>query len=200
MSGLSAVSSMRCSLSDGHLRPRWVLLKFLMYLLCIMLRNNWPQCFFTLSTTSHSTQAALAPKPHLSHAHFHKYCNSFSLHVLEISTSYPSSSCNSISLCHPQTLPALIMKIMRGIFEPIHPHYSTEMRSLVHLLLHTDPAQRPDCHQVISHPLVFPALCRLHADLGMLRCVSRWETNVCTHHFRQYQRISSAHVMLLWTW
>ncbi|KAK3864146.1 hypothetical protein Pcinc_030134 [Petrolisthes cinctipes] len=72
-----------------------------------------------------------------------------------------------------ETLPALIMKILRGIFEPIHPHYSTEMRSLVHLLLHTDPAQRPDCHQVISHPLVFPALCRLHADLGMLRCVSR---------------------------
>lgn len=72
-----------------------------------------------------------------------------------------------------QTLPALIMKIMRGIFVPIHPHYSAEMRSLVHLLLHMDPAQRPNIHQVISQPLIFPTLFKLHMDLGMVRCVSR---------------------------
>lgn len=71
------------------------------------------------------------------------------------------------------TLPALIMKIMRGIFVPIHPQYSAEMRSLVHLLLHVDPAQRPNIHEVISHPLVFPTIFKLHADLGMVRCVSR---------------------------
>ncbi|XP_037799317.1 serine/threonine-protein kinase Nek8-like [Penaeus monodon] len=72
-----------------------------------------------------------------------------------------------------ETIPALIMKIMRGIFAPIHPRYSAEMRSLVHLLLHMDPAQRPNIHQVISQPLIFPTLFKLHADLGMVRCVSR---------------------------
>ncbi|KAK7066817.1 Serine/threonine-protein kinase Nek8 [Halocaridina rubra] len=72
-----------------------------------------------------------------------------------------------------ETLPALIMKIMRGIIAPIHPHYSEEMRSLVHLLLHMDPTQRPNVHQVISHPLIFPTLFKLHVDLGMVRCVSR---------------------------
>ncbi|XP_045600714.1 serine/threonine-protein kinase Nek8 [Procambarus clarkii] len=72
-----------------------------------------------------------------------------------------------------ETLPALIMKIMRGIFAPIHPHYSAEMRSLVHLLLHMDPAQRPNIQQVISHPLIFPTLFTLHRDLGMVRCISR---------------------------
>ncbi|KAG7153641.1 serine/threonine-protein kinase Nek8-like 1 [Homarus americanus] len=72
-----------------------------------------------------------------------------------------------------KTLPALIMKIMRGIFAPIHPHYSAEMRSLVHLLLHMDPTQRPNIHQVISQPLIFPTLFTLHRDLGMVRCVSR---------------------------
>ncbi|XP_071545245.1 serine/threonine-protein kinase Nek8-like isoform X2 [Panulirus ornatus] len=72
-----------------------------------------------------------------------------------------------------ETLPALIMKIMRGIFAPINPHYSAEMRSLVHLLLHMDPTQRPNIHQVISQPIIFPTLFKLHMDLGMVRCVSR---------------------------
>ncbi|XP_068205822.1 serine/threonine-protein kinase Nek8-like isoform X2 [Palaemon carinicauda] len=72
-----------------------------------------------------------------------------------------------------ETLPALIMKIMRGIFVPIHPQYSAEMRSLVHLLLHVDPGQRPNIHEIISNPLVFPTIFKLHADLGMVRCVSR---------------------------
>nr|XP_053632557.1 serine/threonine-protein kinase Nek8-like [Cherax quadricarinatus] len=72
-----------------------------------------------------------------------------------------------------ETLPALIVKIMRGIFAPIHPHYSAQMRSLIHLLLHMDPAQRPNIHQVISHPLIFSTLFTLHRDLGMVRCISR---------------------------
>ncbi|XP_050728228.1 serine/threonine-protein kinase Nek8-like isoform X1 [Eriocheir sinensis] len=72
-----------------------------------------------------------------------------------------------------ETLPALIMKIMRGIFAPIHPHYSQEMRGLLHLLLHTDAAQRPSIPQVLAQPLVFAPLLRLHTDLGMLHCASR---------------------------
>lgn len=73
----------------------------------------------------------------------------------------------------PQTLPALIMKIMRGIFAPIHPLYSQEMRGLLHLLLHVDAAQRPSIPQVLAQPLVFAPLLRLHTDLGMIHCASR---------------------------
>ncbi|XP_045119284.1 serine/threonine-protein kinase Nek8-like [Portunus trituberculatus] len=72
-----------------------------------------------------------------------------------------------------ETLPALIMKIMRGIFAPIHPHYSQEMRAFLHLLLHIDAAQRPTIDQVLAQPLIFSPLLRLHADLGMLHCASR---------------------------
>ncbi|KAG0713065.1 Serine/threonine-protein kinase Nek8 [Chionoecetes opilio] len=72
-----------------------------------------------------------------------------------------------------ETLPALIMKIMRGIISPIHAHYTQEMRGFLQLLLHMDPAQRPTIAQVLAQPLVFPSLLRLHADLGMIHCVSR---------------------------
>lgn len=72
-----------------------------------------------------------------------------------------------------ETLPALIMKIMRGIFAPIHPHYSQEMRDFLQILLHMDASQRPNIAQVLAQPLVFSSLLRLHADLGMIHCVSR---------------------------
>ncbi|CAM6055151.1 unnamed protein product, partial [Sphagnum tenellum] len=45
------------------------------------------------------------------------------------------------------TLPALVLKIMRGNYRPLPPHCSSSVRDLVSSLLALDPAQRPTLAQ-----------------------------------------------------
>jgi NIMA (never in mitosis gene a)-related kinase len=47
-------------------------------------------------------------------------------------------------------LPALAIKIMRGAYPQIPPHYSKDLKALVGQLLTIDPAKRPSVHKVLS--------------------------------------------------
>ncbi len=69
------------------------------------------------------------------------------------------------------SLPALVMKIMRGAFGPLPPAlYSPELRRLVDSLLETRPTSRPSLVQILAHPWVAPAVYTLPPTLGVLPC------------------------------
>ncbi|ESO92636.1 hypothetical protein LOTGIDRAFT_120493 [Lottia gigantea] len=72
------------------------------------------------------------------------------------------------------TLPALILKIMRGTFSPISDVYSVELRSLILSMLHLDPNKRPHINQIMAQPIVINALMYLHTDMGSVPC-----TRIC---------------------
>ncbi|KAK6178679.1 hypothetical protein SNE40_011206 [Patella caerulea] len=72
------------------------------------------------------------------------------------------------------TLPALILKIMRGTFSPISEYYSEELRSLILSMLHLDPNKRPHINQIMAQPIVINALMYLHTDMGSVPC-----TRIC---------------------
>lgn len=48
----------------------------------------------------------------------------------------------------------LIMKILRGSFLPLPPHYTSDLRALIGKLLAKAPSRRPDMNQLLEEPLV----------------------------------------------
>ncbi len=59
------------------------------------------------------------------------------------------------------TLPALVLKIMRGTFNPVPAdRYSPGLRQLLSLLLALDPADRPTAAQAMAHPWLAQAVYR----------------------------------------
>lgn len=71
------------------------------------------------------------------------------------------------------TLPALVLKIMRGKFNPIPSHYSASLRDFLGSLLAVDPIQRPTISMLMAHPWLAPPLYRIPTSLGALPCTSR---------------------------
>ncbi|XP_059098247.1 serine/threonine-protein kinase Nek8-like isoform X1 [Tigriopus californicus] len=71
------------------------------------------------------------------------------------------------------TLPALVLKIMRGKFNPIPSHYSTSLRDFLGSLLAVDPIQRPTLGMLMAHPWLAPTLYRIPTSLGALPCTAR---------------------------
>lgn len=69
-----------------------------------------------------------------------------------------------------QTLPALILKIMKGSFTPPAEHYSDDLKRLILWLLEQDPERRPRIPQVMATPIVINALLYLYTDMGKLPC------------------------------
>ena len=69
-----------------------------------------------------------------------------------------------------QTLPALILKIMRGMFAPISDSYSDDLRQLILSMLHLDPKKRPMINQIMALPFVMNALMHLYTDFGKVPC------------------------------
>ena len=49
---------------------------------------------------------------------------------------------------------ALILKILRGMYQPVSPQYSLALRNLIKVLLSKDSEKRPSITQVLSHPCV----------------------------------------------
>lgn len=49
---------------------------------------------------------------------------------------------------------ALALKIVRGVFSPISSIYSKELRKLLSQLLNTNPDQRPTVHQILETPII----------------------------------------------
>ena len=69
-----------------------------------------------------------------------------------------------------QTLPALILKIMRGTVAPIADHYSDDLRDLILSMLHLDPSKRPSINQIMALPCVLNTLMYLYTDFGKVPC------------------------------
>ena len=53
-----------------------------------------------------------------------------------------------------KSLPALILKIMRGRYAPIPDFYSEELQTLVNGLLDSQPQNRPTVAEVLSRPFI----------------------------------------------
>ncbi|GIY14648.1 hypothetical protein CDAR_567131 [Caerostris darwini] len=71
------------------------------------------------------------------------------------------------------TLPALIMKIMKGSFEPVEGIYSHELRKLLLSMLNLDHNQRPTAAQIMCHPVMIKVIFRLYVDIGSIPCNSK---------------------------
>jgi len=72
-----------------------------------------------------------------------------------------------------QSLPALIMKIMRGTFAPPAEHYTQELKDLVLNLLQLDPDMRPNANQIMAKPIVINTTLML-LDIGSIQCKTRY--------------------------
>lgn len=69
-----------------------------------------------------------------------------------------------------QTLPALILKIMRGTFAPISEHYSDSLRQLILDMLHIDPNKRPTISQIMAQPMILDVILTIYTDFGKIPC------------------------------
>ena len=58
------------------------------------------------------------------------------------------------------TLPALILKIMRGVTSPLPAQYSPGARQLLVNLLALEPAKRPSIPEIMSHHWLAPYIFR----------------------------------------
>ena len=67
-------------------------------------------------------------------------------------------------------LPALVLKIMKGNFNPISERYSEDFKNLILSMLQIDPAKRPTLPQIMAQPVVVNALFNLRTDLGRVPC------------------------------
>lgn len=52
------------------------------------------------------------------------------------------------------SLHILALQIVRGVFQPIPPHYSQGLKSFVQSLLIKDPQKRPGINQVLKLPMI----------------------------------------------
>jgi len=77
-----------------------------------------------------------------------------------------------------QTLPALILKIMRGSVADIADQYSNSLRHLILDMLQLDPSRRPTIDQIMAQPFVLNTLMLLYTDFGRIPC----NTLVNSHH------------------
>jgi len=75
-----------------------------------------------------------------------------------------------VILCTFQTLPALILKIMRGSVAPIADHYSDSLRQLILNMLHLDPSKRPTIDEIMAQPFILDTLLALYTDFGRIPC------------------------------
>jgi len=69
-----------------------------------------------------------------------------------------------------QTLPALILRIMRGTFAPISEHYSDNLRQLILDMLHLDPNKRPTICQIMAQPMILDVILTIYTDFGKIQC------------------------------
>lgn len=67
-------------------------------------------------------------------------------------------------------LPALVLKIMKGDFNPISERYSKDLKNLILSILQIDPTKRPSLPQIMAQPLVVNALFNMRTDVGRVPC------------------------------
>lgn len=69
-----------------------------------------------------------------------------------------------------RSLPALVVKILRGRIPPIPARYSNELRSLIQTMLSQSPAQRPSMDQILKLPLMREHLERYADHMMTVSC------------------------------
>lgn len=63
------------------------------------------------------------------------------------------------------SMKALVQKILKGVYPPIHPSYSSDLAKLVSSMLKIDPQQRPNVQQIIQLPYVRSFLTNMEKDI-----------------------------------
>ena len=71
------------------------------------------------------------------------------------------------------TLPALVMKIIRGVTPPLPAQYSPGVRQLLACLLSTEPALRPTIAECSAHHWIAPYILRVATTVGAIPCTAR---------------------------
>ncbi|KAG8182304.1 hypothetical protein JTE90_013910 [Oedothorax gibbosus] len=76
------------------------------------------------------------------------------------------------------TLPALIMKIMKGNFDPVSSIYSHGLKKLLLSMLHLDSNQRPTAAQIMCHPVMIKVIFQLYVEVGSIPCANKSQKNI----------------------
>lgn len=61
-------------------------------------------------------------------------------------------------------LPALVMRIVQGHYEPIQTEYSKDVKDLIHRCLRKKPEERPTSEELCSHPLLRAEVARIESQ------------------------------------
>ncbi|XP_071848979.1 serine/threonine-protein kinase Nek8-like [Apostichopus japonicus] len=86
------------------------------------------------------------------------------------------------------TLPALVMKIMRGSVAPVSDRYSIHVRKLLTSMLQQDPDKRPTTNQVMAEPIVVKTLARIIFEMGKVKSPIRMVRPPSVHPSHQKRK------------
>ncbi|KAL1431594.1 hypothetical protein MTO96_014107 [Rhipicephalus appendiculatus] len=64
-------------------------------------------------------------------------------------------------------VPSLVMKIIRGSYEPVSDHYSAQVRHLLEQMLQKESSQRPSVNQLKAQPILLPEKTALSSTLSL---------------------------------
>lgn len=67
-----------------------------------------------------------------------------------------------------QNLPALVLKIMKGAYEPIKPSYSSNIANLFKWMVTLDPQKRPYMKDIIALPFLQSYIIDAQFQMGRL--------------------------------
>ena len=66
-----------------------------------------------------------------------------------------------------QNMEGLYKKVIKGQYEKIHGDYSSDLNELIKLLLKVNPSDRPNCSQILKHPIVKKRIDFFSATAGL---------------------------------
>lgn len=64
---------------------------------------------------------------------------------------------------------ALVQKILKGVYPPVHPMYSANLSKLISAMLQIDPHKRPNVSQMIALPFIRDSLSSLQKEVQVAR-------------------------------
>lgn len=65
----------------------------------------------------------------------------------------------------------MVMKIMKGVYEPFPAHYSSDLGHLLKSLVQVEPDARPDMKTIISMPFLQEAIIEAQLSVGRLSLI-----------------------------
>ncbi|XP_054721833.1 serine/threonine-protein kinase Nek8-like isoform X2 [Uloborus diversus] len=70
-------------------------------------------------------------------------------------------------------LSAMILKIIKGSYEPVSDIYSPKLKKLLARLLHLDPRRRPTAAQIMCEPVMINTIFQLRFSIGSIPCTRK---------------------------